>query len=217
MAKNIEDRDFPAWLDDICLQTHAAHIRAAGLRYFRHFADMIFSAAEEGGDINTVVIEARAAGVPDGLVKSILAAIRAGYDDLPGLSIRGDQSPACNLDPHHILITDEFMAAAITETDYKTSSGNHVRAGVIWTKMANYIWQGCRLVLQRDATAAETDPVVLDTGATVEDVRRAIIKAWNDDRAVIDVYCLRSGWDEPLLESDLTETASAQLKESLYA
>ena len=63
----------------------------------------------------------------------------------------------------------------------------------------------------------ETDPIVLDTGATVQNVRDTIVKAWFNNSDVIDVYCLRSGWDEQLLDSDINDQILQTKSKSIYA
>ena len=127
--KNIEAPDFAQWLDGVYMQTHAAHIHNAGLRYFRHFADQIFDAHEQGQDIETVITDAKNAGLPEGLIKTILASARAGYDDLPGLNMAFEKT--CDFTPYYILINDRFIESAVTETDYQTNDKMRVRAGLI--------------------------------------------------------------------------------------
>lgn len=50
----------------------------------------------------------------------------------------------------------------------------------------------------------------LDPDASIDDLKHLVIHAWDSGVQSIDIYRLRSGWDEPLLTSDTLKTQNSK-------
>tara|TARA_B100000686_G_scaffold319458_1_gene370220 strand:- start:3624 stop:4334 length:711 start_codon:yes stop_codon:yes gene_type:complete len=203
---SVYNPDFSHWLDAVYRDTHASHIWSAGARYMSALSDDLFTALEEGSDKEQAVETAKDAGLPEGLIKTILQADAQGYDHLPGLSRLAREGQE-DLFIAYAIFDKAFVEAALTGSDVRNQDEGSVRASEIWARLTHYIWQGCRIVLVEDSVEdieSARNVTTLEPGATVQDVRQSIIDEWGRGIQVIDIYCLRSSWDEPLLSSDIT-------------